>query len=198
MPLNYVKPYPVCRWAHGALDALRKLMTGQGVTAARVARIRVRTFAQSARLFAGMPRTTSQAQYSLNFALAVLLLHGRIGPEHISGQGLEDPAVAALLPRITVQEHAPHSQRFPAGRWSDIEVTLNDGRVLASGDVNARGGPEAPMSDPELREKLHQMAGAVLPAGRIDAIWSLRDGLLDPDRKFSDLTALVTPAPEVT
>ncbi len=194
--LNYIKPYPICRWAHGALDALRKLMNESGVTADNVAAIRVNTFAESARLYAGMPDTTSKAQYSLNFALATQLLHGRIGPEHITGEGLKDPRVAALVPKITVTEEPRHSARFPAGRWSDIEVTLNEGTVLKSGDMNARGGPEAPMSDAEVREKLHFMAGRVLPPARINALWDMRDALLDPGFKFSSLGALVFPATE--
>lgn len=193
--LNYIKPYPICRWAHGALDALRQLMREEGVAADQVEHIHVRTFAESARLFAGMPETTSQAQYSLNFALATLLLHGRIGPEHISGAGLKDPDVAALVPKITAQQDPRHSDRFPGGRWSDIDITLSDGRVLQSGDVNARGGPEAPMTDAEVLEKLRHMAGNVLSPDRIDAIWAMRDALLEPDRKFADLAALVTPAP---
>ncbi|WP_299847422.1 MmgE/PrpD family protein [uncultured Roseovarius sp.] len=193
--LNYIKPYPVCRWAHGALDALRKLMIEENVTADQVQAIHVRTFAESARLFAEMPETTSQAQYSLGFSLATLLVHGRIGPEHISADGLNDAQVSALVQRITAQEDPRHSARFPQGRWSDIAVTLTSGRVLHSGDANARGGPEAPMADAEILEKLHHMAGDVLPVDRINAIWAMRDTLLDPDSKFADLAKLVTAAP---
>ena len=143
-----------------------------------------------------MPSTTSQAQYSLHFALAVQLLHGRIGPEHISGQALGDPRVAALIPRITVSEDARHTSRFPAGRWSDVDITLNDGRVVQSGDVHARGGLESPLSDPELLQKLHHIAGRALPEARINAIWAMRDALLDQDTRFAELADLVTPPPE--
>ncbi len=192
--LNYIKPYPICRWAHGALDALRKLMHEQGLTAADVTAIKVRTFTESARLYAGMPQTTSQAQYSLNFALATQLLHGRIGPEHITGAGLNDPGVKAIIGKITVEEEPRHSARFPVGRWSDIEVTCKNGSVLKSGDVNARGGPEAPLTDAEVLEKLHFMAGRTLPPERINALWKMRDALLDPGTKFASLGAVVFPA----
>ena len=192
---NYIKPYPVCRWAHAALDALRELMIQNALSADQVAAIHVRTFAEAAKLFAGPPETTSQAQYSLHFALASLLVHGRIGPEHISGKGLSDPAVAAVIPRVTVAEDRRHSSRFPKGRWSDVNVTLIDGRVLSSGDVEASGGPEAPLRDAEVKEKLHQMASHTLPQGRINAIWEMRDALLEPERKFAELAAIVTPAP---
>lgn len=193
---NYIKPYPICRWAHAAIDCVRKLMIEESITADTVAAIHVRTFTESARLFAGVPENTSQAQYSLNYAMATQLIYGRIGPEHISGEGLRDPRVAAIIPKISVSEEPRHCARFPSGRWSDIDVTLIDGRVLHSGDINARGGYEEPLNDTEVLEKLHQMAGHALPAGRINAIWAMRDALLDPATRFADLASLIYPAPE--
>ena len=195
VPLNYIKPYPVCRWAHGTLAAMDKLRTDEGLSADQVDRVDIGTFAEASRLFAGVPETTSQAQYSLNFAVATVLNYGRIGPEHLTGEGLTDPAVVELIPRIAVTEEPRHSARFPAGRWSDVTVTLRDGRVLKSGDMDAHGGPESPMPDTEVREKLHHMAGHALPPDRIDAIWAMRDRLLDPGCRFAELAALVTPAP---
>ena len=187
---NYIKPYPICRWAHAALDALSRLMGAHGFHADDVADITVNTFAESAALFPGMPATTSQAQYSLPFALATMLVHGRIGPDEITGAGLSDPQVAALLPRISVHEAVRHSERFPKGRWSDVTVELKDGRRLASGDVNARGGSEAPMDMHEVEAKFHIMASA-LPEPRRRAIWEMREQLMQPEAKFEELARLV-------
>jgi len=187
---NYIKPYPICRWAHAALDALSGLMRAHGFHADDVANIKVNTFAESAALFPGMPATTSQAQYSLPFALATMLVHGRIGPDEITGAGLSDPQVAALLPRISVHEAVRHSERFPKGRWSDVTVELKDGRRLASGDVNARGGSEAPMDMHEVEAKFHIMASA-LPDPRRRAIWEMREQLMQPEAKFEELARLV-------
>ena len=58
-----------------------------------------------------------------------------------------------MLDRITVSESARHSARFPAGRWADVTITTRDARVLASGDVHARGGPEAPLTEAEIEAK---------------------------------------------
>ncbi|OAH07045.1 MmgE/PrpD family protein [Rhodobacteraceae bacterium SB2] len=187
---NYIKPYPICRWAHAALDALSRLMGAHGFHADDVANITVNTFAESAALFPGMPATTSQAQYSLPFALATMLVHGRIGPDEITGAGLSDPQVAALLPRISVHEAVRHSERFPEGRWSDVTLALKDGRRLASGDVNARGGSEAPMDMHEVEAKFHIMASA-LPEPRRRAIWEMREQLMQPETKFEELARLV-------
>ena len=191
--LNYMKPYPICRWAHAALDALRLVRLEHGFAADDVAAITVRTFAEAACLFDGMPDTTSKAQYSLKFALAVMLVHGEVGADNIAGAGLKDRAVAEVLPRVEVVEDARHSERFPHGRWSDVTVTLRDGTVLSSGDVHARGGPEAPMTLGEIEDKFHRLA-ACLPDARRAAIWEMRERLMVPGARFSELAGLVRDA----
>ncbi|SDX10556.1 MmgE/PrpD family protein [Ruegeria halocynthiae] len=143
-----------------------------------------------------VPATTSQAQYSLPFALAVMLVHDRIGPEEISGVVLSDPKVADVLTRVALREDARHSKRFPDGRWSDVTVTLTDGTQLASGDVQARGGPEAPMELSEVEAKFRMMA-ATLGEPRTTVLWEMRERLMQPEVKFSELVALVrTPVEE--
>lgn len=191
---NYIKPYPICRWAHGALEGVRVLMVNHGITAPEIESVAVATFAESAALYPGLPTTTSEAQYSLGFALATLLVHGRIGPEHITGAGLRDAKVAEMHARITVREEPRHSARFPAGRWSDVTARLRDGRVISSGDVNARGGPEAPMPETDIRAKLSAMAGHALLEARLAAIWEMKERLLQPNVLFSELAALAMPA----
>jgi 2-methylcitrate dehydratase PrpD len=190
---NYMKPYPICRWAHAALDALKLVRLEHGFAADDVAAITVRTFAEAACLFDGMPDTTSKAQYSLKFALAVMLVHGEVGADNIAGAGLKDRAVAEVLPRVEVVEDARHSERFPHGRWSDVTVTLRDGTVLSSGDVHARGGPEAPMTLGEIEDKFHRLA-ACLPDARRAAIWEMRERLMVPGARFSELAGLVREA----
>ena len=188
---NYIKPYPICRWAHAALDALSGLMSQHRFAAGDVARIEVRTFAQAAALYPDMPGTTSQAQYSLRFALASLLVNGSLGPAQVQDAGLRDPDVAAHLPKIKVEEDPRHSARFPEGRWSDITVELTSGAQLSSGDIHATGGPEAPMPLDAVATKFRTMA-APLGADRTEALWSMRSRMLHPDTRFSHLLELVT------
>ena len=189
---NYVKPYPTCRWGHPAIDAMRLIMTQHGIGHADVAAVKIRTFDQAARLFSGMPNSTTEAQYSMHFAVATMLRHGELAPKHIEGAALSDPDIAALIPRILVEASAPHNARFPEGRWSDIDVTLTDGRVLRSGDVPASGGPGAWRPDADVEAKFLSFCDGVLSQDRAQAIWTMRDRMLEPDTKLKDLADLVT------
>ncbi|MEQ8898978.1 MAG: MmgE/PrpD family protein [Roseovarius sp.] len=190
---NYIKPYPSCRWGHPAVDAMRKLREAHGLTADDVAAVEVRTFDEAARLYAGMPETTTQAQYSLHYVVAVMLKHGTLAPRHVADEGLDDVDVAAIIPRITAVSSERHNARFPAGRWSDIEVTLRDGRKLHSGDVPASGGPGAWRSDAEVEAKFHDFCEGVLSPARSRAIWAMRDSLLDDTVTLAELAQLITP-----
>lgn len=191
---NYIKPYPVCRWAHAPLDALSALMRSNRLEKNDIAKVKVRTFAESAALFPGLPETTSQAQYSLPFALAAMMAKGRVGPQEISGDGLTDPEVTSLVPRITVSEDAHHSSRFPAQRCADLSITLTDGTELHSGDVEARGGPEAPLTEDEIEAKLRLFAKPVIGTSNATTLWQMRHELLTPGHMFSSLTSLVSTA----
>jgi 2-methylcitrate dehydratase PrpD len=192
---QYIKPYPICRWAHAAIDGTRALCLEHGLTPERIARVRVNSFHEAAALFAGMPDTTSKAQYSLPFPVATMIVHGRIGLEHISGAGLQDEAVAAILRRVDVREAARHSVRFPQGRWADVQIETVDGQVLDSGDVHARGGPEAPFTTDDIIEKYMEFAAPVLGEERAATIRDRILGLTASESRFSDLAAALYAPP---
>ena len=52
--------------------------------------------------------------------------------------------------------------------------------MLASGDVHARGGPEAPLSRADILDKFREFASPVVGEGRADV---LRDAVLGLARK---------------
>lgn len=184
---QYVKPYPICRWAHAAIDAVRDLRLAHDFIHTDVAGLRIRSFENAVALWPAMPDTTSKAQYALPFPVAVMIVHGRIGLEHISGAGLVDPDVARLVALTECSAEPRHETRFPAGRWADVEVRLTDGRVLASGDTHARGGPERPFGRGDVVAKFTEFAKPVLGPVRAAAIRDATLGLTSPESRFVDL-----------
>ena len=195
MQAQYVKPYPICRWAHAPIDGVRDLMLANGLGPDDIRHIQINTFHESACLFQGVPDSTSMAQYSLSFAVATQAVHGRIGVEQVSGDGLADAAVHAMIKRISVAESAAHNATFPHTRDADVQITLNDGRVLDSGLVHARGGSERPMDEQEIIAKFEDYAAPVIGADRASAIVAAVIGMADGTCGLDDLRAhLYAPA----
>ena len=183
--LQYIKPYPVCRWAHASVDAARELCTTHALAPEDIASITIGSFNNAVALFPGMPATTSEAQYSLAFAVATMIKHGRIGLEHISGDGLTDSAIASLVECVQTKAEPRHEQRYPDGRWADITFRLHDGRTLTSGDVHARGGPERPFMQGDIVAKFDEFAAPVLGQARADKLRDAVLSLTEADAKFS-------------
>jgi hypothetical protein len=100
-----------------------------------------------------------------------------------------------MLDRIEVMEAAHHSTRFPQGRWADVQIETVDGRVVDSGDVHARGGPEAPFTQDDIIAKYMEFAAPVVGEARAAAIRDHILGLTEPDSRFGDLAALLYAPP---
>jgi 2-methylcitrate dehydratase PrpD len=170
---QYIKAYPVCRWAQPAVEAVLSLSRGGPQAAFRpeqIRRVTIHSFAAATRLAVRHPLTTDEAQYSLPFPVAAALVHGRLGVAEIDGAGLSDPQVLALSAAMVLVEDAGYSARFPAERWAHAVIELSDGRCLASAPCPARGDPEAPFSDAALTDKFHQLADPVLGGARSAAL----------------------------
>lgn len=187
--VQYIKPYPICRWAHAPIDGVRAICRAHEITHDRVARIDIRSFTNAIALFPGMPETTSQAQYSLAFAVGSMIRHGTIGLAQISGAGLVDADVAALVEKTHLSVEPRHEARFPSGRWADVSVTLTDGRVLDSGDKNARGGPDDPFSAAQICDKFMHFAVPVVGEARAQDIQKTCLGLVTQGASFGPLLA---------
>jgi 2-methylcitrate dehydratase PrpD len=155
---QYFKPYPVCRWAQPAAEAAAALLRGD-LDASRIAQVEIRTFGHGVRLGTRHPATTEEAQYAIGFPVAALLVRGRLGADEIMAGGLADPAIRAMAARIRLVEDAGFSARFPAERIAVVTFTLDDGTVLTSPPTPARGDPEAPLSDDEVRQKFRILTG---------------------------------------
>jgi 2-methylcitrate dehydratase PrpD len=187
---HYIKPYPVCRWTHALIDGALQLRRDHGLSSADIAGVELTSFHEATRLYREMPATSPVAQYSISYPVAAALVRGRVGVAEIEGPGLADPEAARLVAATTVQESAAYNTRFPADRWGEVTVILRDGRRLASGPRNARGGPENPLSEDEIIAKYRDYAGASLGASRAQALETAVLRLAEPDTLLTPVIEL--------
>ncbi len=193
---HYTKPYPVCRWAHPAVDAALALRQGLSQpSAALVERVEVETFAPAVRLATRLPATTEEAQYSLPFCVAAALVHGRLGVSEIDGMGLRDGEVARLSTSMTIWERPSYSERFPAQRCAQVTLVLRDGRHVVTEIASAKGDPNDPLSAAELDEKYRSLTEPALGRDGSDRIRAAVSALGAADSTVGRLLDAVFQAP---
>jgi 2-methylcitrate dehydratase PrpD len=169
---QYFKAYPVCRWAQPAVEAAVELQRAHPFAAEDIAAISIETFREAVALGSqcSVPKTTEEAQYSLPYPIAAMLVFGRVGAEEIDVPKLADARVRRLLSVMALTDNAEYSRLFPAERWARVQITLNDGRTLVSQPARARGGPDNPMAHEELQSKYYELAEPVLGRTRAQRI----------------------------
>ena len=142
---QYIKLFPVCRWAQPPLQAVLNLRARHGLVSTEVERIEVSTFHESIRLAVREPKTTEEAQYSTAYPTAVGLVRGGVNAQDVSAEAFDDPEIKRLAGSMVFQESDEYNAAFPAKRFADVRLVLKDGRVLASSTTEAMGDPEKPI-----------------------------------------------------
>lgn len=162
---TYFKPYAVCRWAHAAVDGVLELERRHRIRIADIESIDVETFWEVTRLANDRPSNTIAAQFSIQFALAVALLHGRISPAEVSEASIRDPAVLALARKVKVSVDDALDRQFPAKTMARVTIRARGGDYGTTVEY-PRGNPENPLSDAELEAKFDLLTRDVIGEAR--------------------------------
>lgn len=178
-----LKPWPACRHAHPAIDAMLEAIGPGGVPdPAQVERIEVATYAEALRFCdRPHPATESEARFSLQHALAAIACLGRPALPHYLPEAIGQAPLREMRERVAVREDGACSSRFPAHYGAMVEVVLADGRRLQAARVDAWGDPEDPMDAPAVDAKALALAdwggiGAGVARALFDAARALAGG----------------------
>lgn len=180
---QYFKAYPVCRWAQPAVEAVRAIQAESPLDHSQVESIEIVSFHQAKRLHVTKPSTTEQAQYSLPFSVASAIMDNEVSPESISetALGLYHPDRIALSEKVSIKESDDYNALFPAERWAHAIITLKDGQRLESPASIAKGNPENPLREQEIREKFFRLSQKQLTASQQHAIFDLSNKMTSLD-----------------
>lgn len=187
---HYIKPFPICRWAHPLIEGALKLRAAHDFSHAEVVSVELTTFHEASRLFRGMPETSPVAQYAIAFPVAAALVNGRLGVDELAEASLHDEKIGRLVALTSIRESEAYNREFPKSRLGDVMLVLSDGRRLQSGTLHARGGPEAPLTESEIITKYRQYATPALGLAKARALEKAVLGLCDEEGDFSSVLAL--------
>jgi 2-methylcitrate dehydratase PrpD len=120
------------------------------------------------------PRSPYQGKFSMAYCVAAGLLEGQVGLEQFSverfgADGVREPSIARMLPRIRVTVADDLTARYPAAWPARVTLTLADGSRLCDRSDYPRGNPENPISTTALEDKLVGLVSPRFGSGCADA-----------------------------
>jgi 2-methylcitrate dehydratase PrpD len=176
----WFKRWSCCAWGHPACLAALKVVEENDVKVDEITHLKVQVFHEGRRLSQRYPESTEEAQFSIKWPLATVLLDGRIGPDQVLEHRFEDERVKTLVEKIEIVEDAEINRMYqlswkgvdsPDARFaSRVEITLDDGRVLDSGLADR---DSIQWDEPSLEEKFHWVTGYVLDEPKREQLVSM-------------------------
>ncbi|MCA0242335.1 MAG: MmgE/PrpD family protein [Proteobacteria bacterium] len=136
LPDTAIKPYPVCHFIHGCLDAALELHQAHGgrFDPAEVEQVTAWLAPDTLPIVAEpadvkrRAATDYEAKFSAHHCVAAMLLRGGFGLPELTPAALADPATRALALRVDCR--ADPETRFPEYFSGGVTLLLRDGRRL--------------------------------------------------------------------
>ena len=100
----YFKPYPCCRWAHPAIDAVLLAMREGGVEYTEIERVAIKTFRRATMLSKIEPVTADDAQYNIAYPVATAIVNGDFTIEHSLGDSFTDGRVLGMMKKLSFSD----------------------------------------------------------------------------------------------
>jgi 2-methylcitrate dehydratase PrpD len=171
---NQFKPFASCRATHSSIQAARSLATQ--VKGRKITKVHAKVH-PNALVTAGKtaPRTPLEGKFSVPFCIALGLAGYRVVASDFNESAFNDPAVADVVPRITLEavQDQPAFKAF-------LEVTLEDGTRLHGETQCVLGHPDNPLTWDALREKFDGLVEPVLGAEQTGELFDLGRNFLQP------------------
>ena len=159
------KLFPVCSSAQPGTEALVTLIEEERLDRrgwSRMSAARSRKTLRPASSSTARRRWT-EAQFSMNFALACILVYGELGVAQLTEEVFVDRRIQEAMGKVELilnKELAKASDLGPAfPEAALVTVTIADGRTFSKLNKGATGTPVNPMPDGRLDQKLFDCAG---------------------------------------
>jgi 2-methylcitrate dehydratase PrpD len=161
-PIIGFKLFPVCSAAQAAAEATQAMMREHRVTADDVERVEcaVTPFVDRCLPY-DAPRNASEAQFSIHFAVACVLRHSEIRPEHLDVAHVNDATLRRLMTRVSMTvdpglvPSADESRHLEAAA---VTITRRDGAQHRLACLSAICMPPNRPNDRLVREKFAALA----------------------------------------
>ncbi|MBZ0215913.1 MAG: MmgE/PrpD family protein, partial [Fimbriimonadaceae bacterium] len=157
-PGIFFKQFPVCSAAHAAVELAIGLLAEHGIGGEDVERVICEVPPVVAiSLVYSRPISPQQAQFSMPFAIASVLVHGELAIASLAESALRDPRLARAMEKVEMRRVDDLADET-ALECARVTIWTRDGR-MASGYLGEPSGmPGNPLSDSRLHHKFLRCA----------------------------------------
>ena len=127
-----IKKYPVCYASHAAVDGVKSIIDSKNISIDNIDKIvcTVPPIIASNLTFQN-PKTVKEAQFSLEFSIAMMLKYGDIKLEHLSSEYIMDSDIKKLINKVEMNVGKLPKNVKPSTKicpeWSNVELFTKGG-----------------------------------------------------------------------
>jgi 2-methylcitrate dehydratase PrpD len=181
------------RFGATSIDAALEIVKKHHIKAEQVKEIRVGAceFTTRAHFFEGCrsPQNMVTAQFSLPFALALVLLHQKVGLRYFRQELYKDKKIIEIMDRVVNYIDPEAEAVYPQHYKAAVTMVLRDGTSLNASVDYPKGDPENRPTPKELHDKFRDLAGMALAEQKVEPLLRALTQL-DTVKKIGKLTAL--------
>lgn len=187
---SIIKKYNAEIHSQSALDAAAKIRAEEGFDASRIAEVRLTTFDVAYSIIGGGEegdkrniRTKEEADHSLPWMLAAMLLDGELTPRQYAPERIVAEDVQTLMGKVTITPDDGFSDRFPDEMPADLTVVLDDGTEFHAVESAYDGFHSQPLDWAGARAKFDSLAAPF-------ADQALRDEIADTVHRLDEVARI--------
>lgn len=189
-----IKPHACCRYNQTPIDAVLELKRDHGFGPDDIDSVTIEIVDAAMPIVARpaekkrRPRSTTAAQFSLQYSVAVALIEDRAFLEQFREPLLSDDRLHGLIDRMAVEHGEDLESYYPDRFPARATVRTTDGDVYSTLLETCRGDPANPLEEGELLEKYETLAGQFLNTDEVASLERLATDLPAVD-DVSEITA---------
>ena len=183
-----IKPYACCRYNHASIDATIEVCRAHDIQPDEIKRVKVRVPETSVMVviepydMKTNPQNIVDAQFSLQYAVAVAILRRAAGLDEYADDFLRSQVYSSIIKKIECYGDAEMEKEFPDKWQARVEIETDRGVFEAHQDY-PKGDSRNPLTWDELIERFYVMTAPVLEK-------ETGDLLIDRVRNLENLSSI--------
>ena len=158
-----IKPYPCGGLTHPTIDATFELCAKHGISADMIESVDAAVTKNTYnRIVFKVPQTGIQGKFCMPYLLSRAIIDKKVGLDIFTDEAVRDQNVLKLAERIEMRLDPNLNVSNPGGRPCRVTIRLKNGQTYSCEKQHAKGSPDVPMTQEELRGKFTDCARLTL------------------------------------